>query len=63
MILRGASKLALTCRPSSDRHKPTGLEPHQYLREVFMTLPEAEAVESIENLLPWAVKKIPAETR
>jgi transposase len=43
--------------------KANGLEPYQYLRRVFTVLPQAETVEDIESLLPWAVKKIPAETR
>jgi hypothetical protein len=30
---------------------------------VFTRLPQAETVEDIENLLPWALKKNPAETR
>ena len=41
--------------------KASGLEPYQYLRQVFTELPQAETVEDIENLLPWSVKKIPAE--
>ena len=43
--------------------KANGLEPYQYFRQVFTVLPQAETVEAIESLLPWAVKKIPAETR
>jgi len=43
--------------------KASGLEPYQYLRQVFTKLPQAETVEDIEDLLPWALKKIPAETR
>jgi transposase len=43
--------------------KASGLEPYQYLRQVFTRLPQAETVEDIENLLPWALKKNPAETR
>jgi transposase len=43
--------------------KASGLEPYQYLKQVFTELPQAETVEDIENLLPWALKKIPAETR
>jgi len=43
--------------------KVNGLEPYQYLREVFTALPQAESVEDIENLLPWSLKKISAETR
>lgn len=42
--------------------KANGLEPYQYLRQVFTALPQAEIVEDIENLLPWSVKKISAET-
>jgi transposase len=42
--------------------KANGLEPYQYLRQVFTALPRAETVEDIENLLPWALKKVPAET-
>jgi transposase len=38
--------------------KASGLEPYQYLRQVFTRLPQAETVEDIENLLPWALKKI-----
>jgi transposase len=41
--------------------KASGLEPYQYLRQVFTALPQAETVEDIEKLLPWSVKKIPAE--
>jgi transposase len=43
--------------------KASGLEPYEYLRQVFTALPQAETVEDIENLLPWALKKISAETR
>jgi transposase len=43
--------------------KANGLEPYGYLRQVFTSLPQAETVEDIENLLPWALKKISAETR
>ena len=43
--------------------KANGLEPYQYLRQGFTVLPQADTVEAIESLLPWAVKKIPAETR
>jgi transposase len=43
--------------------KANGLEPYHYLRRVFTVLPQAETVEAIESLLPWVVKKIPAETR
>jgi transposase len=39
--------------------KASGLEPYQYLRQVFTRLPQAETVEDIENLLPWALKKTP----
>jgi hypothetical protein len=28
---------------------------------VFTALPQADTVEDIENLLPWLLKKIPAE--
>ena len=41
--------------------KASGLEPYQYLRQVFTALPQAETVEDVENLLPWSVKKIPRE--
>ena len=41
--------------------KASGLEPYQYLRQVFTALPQAETVEDIENLLPWSAKKIPAK--
>jgi len=43
--------------------KANGLEPYGYLRQVFTALPQAETVEDIEGLLPWVLKKIPAETR
>jgi transposase len=43
--------------------KANGLEPYGYLRQVFTALPQAETVEDIEALLPWALKKISAETR
>ena len=43
--------------------KANGLEPYQYLRQVFTALPQAEIVEDIENLLPWALRKISTETR
>lgn len=36
--------------------KANGLEPYQYLREVFTELPQAETVEQIEKLLPWNCK-------
>ncbi len=38
--------------------KANGLEPYQYLREVFSRLPYAETVEDLEALLPWNIKKI-----
>jgi transposase len=41
--------------------KVNALEPYQYLRQVLTALPQAETVEDIEALLPWAVKKIPTE--
>jgi transposase len=37
--------------------KANGLEPYAYLRQVFTDLPNAETVEQIEALLPWAVEK------
>ena len=43
--------------------KASGLEPYQYLRQVFTKLPQAETVEDIENLLPWALKKNPTNAR
>ena len=43
--------------------KANGLEPYQYLRQVFTALPQAESVEDIESLLPWSLKKISAEMR
>jgi transposase len=42
--------------------KASGLEPYQYLRQVFTDLPQTDTVEAIENLLPWVMKKIPVET-
>ena len=41
--------------------KASGLEPYQYLRQVFTALPQAESVEDIENFLPWTLEKYPAE--
>lgn len=37
--------------------KASGLEPYEYLREVFARLPYAETVEQLEALLPWNIKK------
>jgi transposase len=42
--------------------KASGLEPYQYLRQVFTELPQADTVGAIENLLPWSLKKNPADT-
>ena len=36
--------------------KACGLEPCQYLREVFTRLPQAQSIEDIEWLLPWNQK-------
>jgi transposase len=36
--------------------KVSGLEPHAYLTKVFTDLPNAQTVEEIEALLPWAGK-------
>lgn len=36
--------------------KANGLEPHAYLNRVFTDLPNAQTVEEIEALLPWAGK-------
>lgn len=33
--------------------KMNGLNPYDYLKEVFTQLPNAETVEDIEKLLPW----------
>ena len=33
--------------------KANGLNPYDYLREVFANLPNAESVDSVEKLLPW----------
>ncbi len=33
--------------------KANGLEPYEYLKTVFTKLPQAEALEDIEVLLPW----------
>lgn len=33
--------------------KANGIEPYRYLKEVFMTLPQAKTVEDYEALLPW----------
>jgi len=56
-----ASKPAPTSIPLSSRQKANGLEPYQYLRQIFTALPQAETVEDIENLLPRALKKPPAD--
>ena len=37
--------------------KANGLEPYEYLCEVFKKLPYAETVEQLEALLPWNIKK------
>jgi transposase len=37
--------------------KANELEPHQYLRQVFTTLPQADSAEAIVCLLRWRVKK------
>ena len=36
--------------------KVNGLEPHAYLARVFTELPNANTLQDIEALLPWAVK-------
>lgn len=36
--------------------KANGLEPYQYLRQVFTELPQAQTVEHVEALLPWHFK-------
>lgn len=36
--------------------KANGLEPYQYLAQVFKELPQAKTVEAIEALLPWHIK-------
>jgi hypothetical protein len=38
--------------------KANGLEPYAYLRRVFTELPQAEAVEAIEALLPGNINQI-----
>ena len=35
--------------------KANNLEPYQYLKQIFTTLPTAESVEDIEALLPWNI--------
>ena len=35
--------------------KANDLNPHDYLRHVFATLPNAQSVEDVEMLLPWSV--------
>jgi transposase len=37
--------------------KLNGLEPYRYLHHVFKELPNAQTLEEIEQLLPWAVDK------
>jgi transposase len=36
--------------------KANGLEPHAYLKKVFIDLPNAQTIEHVEALLPWNVK-------
>jgi IS66 C-terminal element len=38
--------------------RANGLEPFEYLSEVFEQLPLATTVEAIEALLPWSLKPI-----
>lgn len=35
--------------------KANGLDPYNYLRQVFTALPQAQTVDAIEALLPWNV--------
>ena len=35
--------------------KANGLEPHAYLTHVFTALPNANTLQDIETLLPWAL--------
>lgn len=37
--------------------KANGVEPYQYLKHLFTELPNADTVEEIEQLLPWAFKQ------
>ncbi len=35
--------------------KANGLEPYEYLRQVFAELPDAESIDDIEKILPWNI--------
>jgi len=37
--------------------KANGLEPQAYLAQVFTALPNAQTIDDIEALLPWAVRR------
>ncbi|WP_428357724.1 transposase domain-containing protein [Methyloprofundus sp.] len=37
--------------------KANGLEPYEYLKQVFTALPYADTVDKVEALLPWNIKK------
>ena len=51
-----ASSLVMTARAN-------GVEPFEYLSEVFEQLPAAMTVEAIEALLPWNLKPILEQRR
>jgi hypothetical protein len=43
--------------------RANGLEPFEYLKELFEQLPTATTVEAIEALLPWILMTIPGARR
>jgi transposase len=43
--------------------RANGVEPFEYLSEVFEQLPAATTVEAIEALLPWNLKLVPNARR
>ena len=38
--------------------KANGLNPYDYLKQVFTQLPNATRIEDIEALLPWAINTV-----
>jgi hypothetical protein len=49
------------CQPvltGDDSARANGVEPFEYLSEVFEQLPAATTVEAIQALLPWNLKSV-----